>query len=55
MDTLVQISFVGRTEQADFLTSVLLGAGAQGLEVIDEDTMGKATNEVEFRCIQWRG
>ena len=49
MDTLVQISFVGRTEQADFLTSVLLGAGAQGLEVIDEDTMGKATNEVEFR------
>ena len=49
MDTLVQIRLVGRTEQADFLASLLLGAGAQGLEVIDEDTMGQPTNEVEFR------
>ena len=43
MDTLVQIRLVGRTEQADFLASLLLGAGAQGLEVIDEDTMGQPT------------
>ena len=49
MDTLVQIRLIGRAEQADFLTSLLLGTGAQGLEVIDEDTMGTSTDEVEFR------